>query len=508
MTPVESYLGQVKAKALATNRDPHEVLDDILEQLTPHELASLYHAWREFWARPEQIFPRTFRKRTFLGARRSGKTRAVSEWVQEEVEALPRARIILLAQNEDKGIDVLVKGDGGLLSTAPPWNPATWEPSTLMVHWANGARAKVLTPGEPQNIRGDGWTHAVFTELQSWPRNTREEAVMNMHIATSASPRKIAGDCTPPTRGRNPLLDELLIEAASDPENYLVVHAKMSDNRNNLGAGHEDDLRKRVTGAAARAELDGIYDPNVEGALFDQEWIDEARRPLPDALSRRIIVVDPAISTNETSDSTGIVELGLGRDDQIYVIDDLTGKHEWHAWGELVLDRYVANKCDLVILETNRGGTACTANLVAAAKDRRLRVEVLKTPQRPRHDPGIVYVLEVAAKGTKAERAAPVATLYEKGKVSHVRGAVLAALEKLLTEWVPPEEGTRGASRRSPDAMDAMVHGVVELAGLSHRKKVHPPITNVVPKLPGAPAAGSVSDLRERFQRDRWGSRI
>lgn len=505
MTPIESFLAAVKAKHPTR---PHDALDDILEQLTPHELASIYHAWRELWARPEQIFPEKFRMRTFLGARRSGKTRAVCEWAQEEVLKYPHARIILLAQTEDKARDVLVLGDGGLIATAPPWNPARWEPSSFKVFWANGAWAKILSPGEPHNIRGDGWTHAVFTELQSWPRNTRAEALMNMHIAVSATPRKIAGDCTPPHRGRNPLLDSLLADAAADPDDYIVVHTKMGDNRNNLGEGHEEDLRKRYQGAAARAELDGIYDPHVDGALFDQEWIDDARRHPPDVYVRRIIVIDPAIGTREESDSTGMVELGLGKDDQIYVIDDLSGKHEAHVWAGLAIDRYVDRRCDCILVEMNRGGNLGTQNLRAEAAKRGLRVEVVKPTHAYRHVPGVVHVKEVNAKGTKAERAAPVATLYEAGKVSHVRGAVLADLEKLMTEWVPPEDGTRGGGRRSPDAMDAMVHGVVELAGLNKGGRFHPPIVNVVQQLPGPPRAGSVSDLRERFRRDRWGSTI
>ncbi len=509
MTPAECFCFNVKSKAQVLSRDPHEVLDDILEALTHHELATMFHAWREFWARPEQVFPRTFKSRTFLGARRSGKTRAVCEWVQEEVQAYPRAEIILLAQNEDKAIDVLVKGQSGLLATAPPWNAATWEPSTLTVYWANGAKAKVLTPGEPQNIRGDGWTHAVFTELQSWPRHTREEAFMNMFIATSAVPAKIAGDCTPPKHGRHPLLDELIAEAAAEPEEYIVVHAKIEDNANNLAPGHVQTLRRKVVGAAAKAELDGIYDPTAVGALFDQEWIDDARCVMPDKLVRRVIAIDPAISVEESSDATGIIEAGLARNDQILVLDDMTGKHRWSSWGALVLDRYVAHECDLIIIELNRGRDACIANLEAAAKDRKLRIEVIKSDKRPPRREGVVHVLGVTGRGPKADRAGPVATLYEKGKVSHVRGATLTALETLLTGWVPPVEGTRGGARRSPDAMDALVMAVVELAGLGSTQVRHPTagLSDVAKRLM-PPAPGGIGDLRSRFRRDQWGRAV
>lgn len=64
--------------------------------------------------------------------------------------------------------------------------------------------------------------------------------------------------------------------------------------------------------------------------------------------------------------------------------------------------------------------------------------------------------------GGKDERAKPVASLYELGRVSHVRGVDLDELEGLLTTWVPEE------SDGSPDRMDPLVHGVWELAGLAH----------------------------------------
>jgi hypothetical protein len=49
--------------------------------------------------------------------------------------------------------------------------------------------------------------------------------------------------------------------------------------------------------------------------------------------------------------------------------------------------------------------------------------------------------------------------------VSHVIGANLQALEDLLTTWVPDSGG------ESPNALDALVYGVIELAGLSRETK-------------------------------------
>jgi hypothetical protein len=60
----------------------------------------------------------------------------------------------------------------------------------------------------------------------------------------------------------------------------------------------------------------------------------------------------------------------------------------------------------------------------------------------------------ITAKQGKRLRAEPVAALYEQGRVSHV--GAFASLEEQMTEWVP-DSGT------SPDRLDALVHGIVEL---------------------------------------------
>lgn len=465
MTPAERFVAEVKRR---WPDEPHAALDRILGEMSACELAGLFHAWDEFWARPEQIIPRRpWRMRFYVGARRSGKTRANAEWIQVEVQNYPHAQIILLAQNEPKAYDIFVTGKSGLIETSPPWNRAIWEPSTSTIKWANGATARILTPERPENIRGDGWTHAFATEMQSWPRATREQAWVNLQIATSAPPAKIVGDCTPPRRGRHPILDDLLAREKEDPERNMVLHASIEDNMRNLADGLVADLRRNIVGAQARAELDGVYDPNVDGALFDQEWIDDNRIDAPEKLTRRVLAIDPAIGSDETNDLTGIVDAGLTPDDRVAVFADLSARHPWHRWGELALDRYVALAYDLIVVETNRGGSACVANLRAAAKDRGLRIVVVDPKWRPHRVPGVIFVREVTSRGPKAERAGPVATLYEAGKVAHVRGAPLVALERMQTSWVPPAEGQRTGARRSPDAMDALVMAVVELTGVA-----------------------------------------
>ena len=76
------------------------------------------------------------------------------------------------------------------------------------------------------------------------------------------------------------------------------------------------------------------------------------------------------------------------------------------------------------------------------------------------HHAGVVHVREVFGRGEKADRAKPLATAYERGRVCHVRGAALGELEETLTTWEPVP------GSRSPDRLDALVYAVGELLGL------------------------------------------
>jgi phage terminase large subunit-like protein len=51
-------------------------------------------------------------------------------------------------------------------------------------------------------------------------------------------------------------------------------------------------------------------------------------------LRRRVVAIDPAVSTGEDSDESGIIVAGLGDDGRGYVLEDLSGRFapaEWAA---------------------------------------------------------------------------------------------------------------------------------------------------------------------------------
>lgn len=151
-------------------------------------------------------------------------------------------------------------------------------------------------------------------------------------------------------------------------------------------------------------------------------------------IHRIVVAVDPAVTSGDDADDTGIIVAALGRDGDGYVLDDLTCHLSPDGWARKAAYAYHKWMADRVIAEANNGG-----ELVAV---------VLKTV-----DAGLPVKLVHAARG-KQTRAEPVAALYEQGRVHHVGG--FPELEDQLCTWVPGESD-------SPDRLDALVWAITEL---------------------------------------------
>jgi phage terminase large subunit-like protein len=428
---------------------------------TDLDLAALAYAW-EYLARPKQIAPPTpWRSFSIIAARGWGKTRTAAELVIGEVLAGRAKRIGFCSFNLDETLRTLVYGEAGLLAASPPW--ARPEVIKGQVVWPSGAIATPYTPEVPDGPRGASTDLFWCSEIAAWGPATRVEFFANIREGLRLGLGRMVVDSTP--RARNPLVRFLLERSARDPDRHVVVRGATRENAANLTAGFVDELEAEYGGTArGRQELFGVYLDESEGAIFKQADIDAHRRDLPTALKRRVLSVDPAITSRRGSDRTGIVDAGLGLDDQILVIDDLTGRHTWEQWGELVVRDYFAKRCDVVLLETNRGGSACTANVRAAAQRLGFRVEVVAENAVTRHTAGTIYCKEIHAKRGKDARSEPVSALYQRGRVSHVRGADLEELETTMTTWVPDDS-------KSPDGMDALTQAVTELAGLNRNDR-------------------------------------
>jgi len=187
-----------------------------------------------------------------------------------------------------------------------------------------------------------------------------------------------------------------------------------------------------------RQELFGEVLDDNPGALWNRNQI-EASRIKPDqvpALIRVVVGVDPAVTSGEDSDLTGIVTAGYAADGHYYILDDSSMKASPDTWARKITSNFELYKADRIIAETNNGGD--------------LVVHLLQqvNPNLP--------VKKVTATRGKAVRAEPIASLYEQGRVHHV--GMFPELEEQMCEWEP------GVSKDSPDRMDALVWALTELS--------------------------------------------
>jgi predicted phage terminase large subunit-like protein len=185
-----------------------------------------------------------------------------------------------------------------------------------------------------------------------------------------------------------------------------------------------------------RQELDGELLEDVEGALWTRALVDAARvDAAPQDLQRIVVAIDPAVTSGEDSDETGIIIAAKGEDGEGYILADRTCRVSPGEWAKRAVEAYDEFSADRIVAETNNGG-----DLVET---------VIRTVRL-----GIPYTKLTASRG-KRTRAEPIAALYEQGRVHHVGS--LPDLEDQMCGYVPDSyEG-------SPDRVDALVWALTEL---------------------------------------------
>lgn len=370
--------------------------------------------------------PGEWRRWLLLAGRGFGKTRVLSETLRAWATSGRYQRIALVARTAADVRDVLVEGQSGILAVSPDDERPVWEPSRRRLTWRSGAIATTYSAEEPDQLRGPQHDAALADEVAAWSRpDTWDQLQMGLRLGTD--PRVVVATTPRPT----PLIRSLLAAPGT-----VVTRGATRDNAANLAPGVVADLERRYAGTRlGRQELDGEILDDSAGALWRWQWIDAARVARAPDLRRVVVAIDPAASSHDDSDETGIVVAGVGHDGRAYVMADASGRYRPEEWARTALALYREHKADCIVAEANNGG-----EMVAAT----LRV----------HDRG-ANVRTVHATRGKATRAEPVAALYEQGRASHV--GALARLEDQLTTWDP------ATSRTSPDRLDALVWALTEV---------------------------------------------
>jgi predicted phage terminase large subunit-like protein len=217
-----------------------------------------------------------------------------------------------------------------------------------------------------------------------------------------------------------------------------VTRGSTFDNAANLSATFLGSIKERYEGTRlGDQELHGLVLDDLAGALFNRNDIDAMRvRVAPHDLARVVVAIDPAVTSGEDADETGIIVAAKGRDGRAYVLEDLSGRYTPEQWGTIAVKAYERHKADRIVGETNQGGAMIE--------------HVIRTVSRH------VSYRGIHAKRGKALRAEPVAALYEQRKVSHV--GVLPHLEGQMCRFMP-----EGVLDGHDDRVDALVHCLTDL---------------------------------------------
>jgi phage terminase large subunit-like protein len=442
MPLVADGLGLVRRLAEAT---PAERLA-YLATLTDMEKAEALYAW-ELWARQDQLPPGDdWGTWVLLSGRGAGKTRAGAEWVRAHVEDGTYGRLALVAPTAADARDVMVEGDSGVLAISRDWWRPHYEPSKRRLTWPNGAMATLYSADEPERLRGPQHDAAWCDELGSW-RYPDAWDMLQFGLRLGPAPRAVVTTTPRPTR---------LMRRVLEHPRTVQTHATTLDNRAYLAPSFFDAILHTYGGTRlGRQEIMGELLDDVQGALWSLAMLDASHLPA-DALQPRngdgplvqlvriVVAVDPAVTSGEDADETGIIVAGLGPPpgepagppEHGYVLEDATCRLPPGEWAQRVVGLYHKWEADRVVAEVNNGGD--------------LVEHLLRTVDR-----SVSYRKVTASRG-KRVRAEPVAALYEQGRVHHVGD--LSALEDQQRNFVPDV-----TSEQSPDHVDALVWAMTDL---------------------------------------------
>lgn len=377
------------------------------------------------WGRPNQQAPGgDWRTWLVLAGRGFGKTRTGAEWVRAQIER-GYGRVALVAPTAADARDVMVEGESGILAISPPWNRPHYEPSKRRITWPNGAMAVAYSADEPDRLRGPQHAAAWCDEAAAW-RYPDAWDMLQMGMRLGDNPRTVVTTTPKPVR-----LIRDLIKAADT----VVTRGATFDNAANLPAPFLASIRRQYAGTRlGRQELYAELLEDTPGALWTRASIDDTRVSTVPQLRRVVVAIDPAVTSHETSDETGMIVAGVGMDGHGYVLADRSLRASPDGWARAAVAAYTTWEADRIVAEANNGG-----DLVEAV----LRMV----------DPNAPYRAVRASRG-KVSRAEPVAALYEQGRVHHV--GVFDRLEDQMTTYTP-ETAT------SPDRLDALVWALTDL---------------------------------------------
>jgi len=363
-----------------------------------------------------------------MAGRGFGKTRLGAEWLAAKAVRNDGVRCAIVARTFSDTRNVCVEGVSGILGILREYDAVKdWNKSNGILTLKNGSIIQTFSADTPDSLRGPQFHYAWTDELAAWQYDdTWNQLQFGLRL----------GDHTQTVITTTPRPTKLIKDLVKR-ESTVVTRGSTFDNAENLSQSALLEMQERYAGTRiGQQELFGAILDDNPGALWSRGLLESARVAEAPYLTRIVVGIDPAVTSGEDSDSTGIVVAGMTPDGHYYILADYTLKASPQVWAEKAVYAFELHKADRIIAETNNGGD--------------LVVHLLQQVKNT------VPVKKVTASRGKAVRAEPIAALSEQGKL-HMVG-YFPELEDELCEYEP------GTSTKSPDRMDAMVWAVTELS--------------------------------------------
>ncbi len=422
-------LSRAQKLALLPKEEQLKVLNEIAP--TDNDKQLLLKSWG-FWARPSQIepFDKEYKLLLYMAGRGYGKTITSSQWVLHKARQNPGCIIGIIGQTVNDVRNVMIDNSpSSIIKQAPIDFIPEYFPTKRQLLFPNGSIAFTFSGDSPDSLRGFNLAFASVDELIKfrYPDDTISNLLLSLR--QGKNPQWICTTTPKPSS----ILKNLVTS-----KDTLLIKGKTTDNQSNLPDTFIKTLFDRYNGTRLyQQEVEGQLLDDIEGALWSYSDIEKSRiapKDLPKTYEKVIISIDPAVTSKRKSDETGIIILGL-HNAHAYILADYTGKYTPNELATKITNLSATYNTTTIILEKNQGGDFLNAVLQFSEKNN-------------------YTIIDVFSSKSKMARAESIYGFYEQNRVHHV--GVFSELEEEMITFSKE-------SNFSPDHLDAMVHGLINL---------------------------------------------
>jgi phage terminase large subunit-like protein len=252
----------------------------------------------------------------------------VRQWVK-------RYRYVnLIGATADDVRTIMVEGESGILAICPADERPKYIANKRELHWPNGNKSLLFSAEEPDRLRGKQHEKLWCDELAAWRYpDAWDQAAFGLRLGDR--PQTVITTTPRPTA----IIKSLIKDSQGENAKTLITRGSTYDNIANLADSFIHAIVKKYEGTRlGRQELNAEILDDTPGALWTRAMIERAFisadvekvratgvvRPGV-KLTSIIVSIDPATTSGEDSNETGIVVVGRGSDGHGYVLEDASG---------------------------------------------------------------------------------------------------------------------------------------------------------------------------------------